>query len=104
MKGAFLAFLAGVGSAVAVAGLASGRAQRAARMLSTIDLNKSDAEDFVALGLTPEMAERIIENRPYRSRLELLERFVLTKVDFDAIKHRVGIDVAHAHDAVQVAS
>ncbi len=104
MKGSVLALAAGFAAAFTIAAFSSGKAQRAARLLSTIDLNKASAEDFVALGLSQEMADRIIDNRPYRSRIELLERFVIGNADYESIKRRIGIDVAHAHDAVQVAS
>ncbi len=104
MKGAFFAFVGGLAAAAAVAMLAGERVQRAARELQQVDLNKASAEDFVALGLDETMANRIVENRPYRSRIELLERYVIGQVDYNAIRDRVGIDVKHAHDAVQVAS
>ncbi len=104
MKDGVLAFIGGIAAALGVAALRTRKLRRIARRLTTLDLNKAAAEDFVALGLDPLMADRIIEYRPYRSRIELLERYVLGKVDFDLIRDRVGIDVAHAHDAVNVAS
>ena len=104
MKYALLAFAGGLATALAIAAFGSGKAQHAARRLGTIDLNEASAEDFVALGLTPELADRVIENRPYRKNIELLERYVLGRPDYEAIRRRVGIDVASANEAVKVAS
>ncbi len=104
MKRALLAFFGGVGTALAIAAIGSGRAQRAARLITTLDLNTASAEDFVALGLSSELAERIVENRPYRKNIELLERYVLGRADYEHIRKRVGIDLHRANEAVKIAS
>jgi hypothetical protein len=36
------------------------------------DLNRGDASDLRSLGLSQALADRVIENRPYRSKLELV--------------------------------
>lgn len=56
-----------------------------------IDLNESQLEQLKNLNLTPESIERLIENRPYRSKLELVSRMVLTEAEYEAIRERVGV-------------
>ena len=105
MKGGILAFVAGLAAAVSLGALNSKRlSMRAAAGLTTLDLNNAPAEAFSALGIGQEFAERIVDNRPYRSKLELLERFVIPQADYDLIKSRISTDPSHAEDAVRVAS
>jgi hypothetical protein len=56
-----------------------------------IDLNDSQPEQLTTLNLTPESIERLIENRPYRSKLELVSRMVLTEPEYEAITEKVGV-------------
>jgi hypothetical protein len=56
-----------------------------------IDLNDSQPEQLTNLNLTPESIERLIENRPYRSKLELVSRMVLTEPEYEAITEKVGV-------------
>src|SRR4051812_44653370 len=44
-----------------------------------IDLNEADSGQLQELGLDPQAVERLIENRPYRSKLELVSRMVLAE-------------------------
>ena len=105
MKGGILAFIAGLGTAITLGAINSKRLSvRAAAGLTTLDLNNAPAEAFSILGIDLESAERIVENRPYRNKLELLERFVIPQADYDLIKHRISTDPAHAEDGVRVAS
>ncbi len=105
MKGGILAFIAGLAAAIGLGAFNAKRlAPRAAAGLTTLDLNNAAAEAFSVLGLRQELADRIIDNRPYRSKLELLERFVIPEADYDLIKSRISIDGSHANDAVRVAS
>ncbi len=105
MKGGIIAFLAGLGAAIGIGAFNAKRlATGAAAGLTTLDLNNAPAEAFSALGITAEAADRIVDNRPYRSKLELIERFVIPEADYDLIKARISIDASHANDAVKVAS
>ena len=56
-----------------------------------IDLNDSTPDQLKSLNLTPESVERLIENRPYRSKLELVSRMVLTEAEYEMIREKVGI-------------
>ena len=56
-----------------------------------IDLNDSTPDQLKSLNLTPESVERLIENRPYRSKLELVSRMVLTEPEYEMIRDKVGV-------------
>ncbi len=65
------------------------------------DLNEADGVELQELGLDPQSLERLIENRPYRSKLELLSRMVLTENVYAAIKDK--IEVAQGREPIKVA-
>lgn len=67
-----------------------------------MDLNSASFQDLMSLGLDRLMAERIIENRPYRSRLDLVSRVVIPSDIYDGIKHRIS--VSRPDEGVKVAS
>ena len=66
-----------------------------------IDLNSASADQLTELGLSAETQERLIENRPYRTKLELVSRMVLSPDEYAAIKDRVS--VAEANESVKIA-
>jgi hypothetical protein len=66
-----------------------------------IDLNSANADQLTDLGLSAETQERLIENRPYRTKLELVSRMVLSPDEYAAIKDRVS--VAEANESVKIA-
>ena len=105
MKGGVLAFVAGLAAALGLAAYKSkSLAPRLAAGLTTLDLNNAPVEAFAVLGLDQAIAYRIVENRPYRNKLELLERFVLDAGDYNRLKSRFSTDASHAGDGVRVAS
>ena len=54
-----------------------------------IDLNRASAEEIADLpGLSDEDAERIVSNRPYATKDDLVRRGVLTEQRFEAIQNR----------------
>ena len=65
------------------------------------DLNQCSKEDLRSLELEESTIERIIESRPYRSKLELVSRVVLPSGIYDAIKNRVS--VSNSQEPVKVA-
>jgi hypothetical protein len=67
-----------------------------------LDLNTATHDDLLRLGVDAEVSERILENRPYRNKLDLLSRMVLTESAYNLIKDQVG--VAGATEAVKIAS
>lgn len=100
MKG-LVWFLAGVGAAAAIAQLAKWRYVRVAGQ--ALDLNSAEHDQFRSLGLDAESAERIVENRPYRNKLDLLNRFVVSDAVYREIKDRIFVEERAAHSAYGVA-
>lgn len=66
-----------------------------------LDLNAATFDDLKGLGLNKDTVDRIVDNRPYRNKLELVSRMVVSQPDYQAIKSRVGI--AGATEPVKVA-
>jgi hypothetical protein len=66
-----------------------------------LDLNSVSADQLAGLGLSRESQERLIENRPYRNKLELVSRMVLSQDEYAAIKDRVSL--AEANEPVKIA-
>lgn len=59
--------------------------------LAPVNINSASANDLVLfLGLTKEMAEKVVANRPYRLRGELVAKNVIPKATFDVIKDRIS--------------
>jgi DNA uptake protein ComE-like DNA-binding protein len=66
-----------------------------------LDLNTASQADFQLLGLDCETCDRIVENRPYRSKLDLISRMVIPQQLYNAIRHQVG--VARATESIKFA-
>jgi hypothetical protein len=66
-----------------------------------IDLNSANADQLTNLGLSVEAQERLIDNRPYRNKLELVSRMILSQDEYAAIRDRVS--VAEANESVKIA-
>jgi DNA uptake protein ComE-like DNA-binding protein len=59
---------------------------------AAMNINKVSANDLVLLlGLKQEEADRIVSNRPYRVKGELVAKNVLPKETFDLIKDRISV-------------
>jgi hypothetical protein len=66
-----------------------------------IDLNGATVEQMSELGITAESLGRLLENRPYRNKLELVSRMILSQDEYSAIKDKVS--VAEAREPVKIA-
>jgi hypothetical protein len=66
-----------------------------------IDLNGATVEQMGELGITAESLGRLLENRPYRNKLELVSRMVLSQDEYSAIKDKVS--VSEASEPVKIA-
>lgn len=66
-----------------------------------IDLNAAGSQEIAELAISPESLERLLENRPYRNKLELVSRMVLSPDEYSSIKDKVS--VAKAGEAVKIA-
>ncbi len=101
------AFLSGVGVAIAIA---VGFELRAAGIEKAVwpeeqaklDLNSASDAELQAMGISQELAAGIIENRPYRSKLELVERFVVPTDIYSQIRDK--IIAGGATEPVKIAS
>ncbi len=55
-----------------------------------VNINAASANDLeLFLGLTKEVADKVVSNRPYRLRGELVSKKVVPKATFDVIKDRI---------------
>jgi hypothetical protein len=70
--------------------------------LGPVDLNLCSTEDLRGLGLEDDTIERIVESRPYRSKLELVSRVMLPSDVYVAIKNHVN--VVSPDEPVKIAS
>ncbi len=59
---------------------------------TSVNINTASANDMVLfLGFSKEVAERVIANRPYRIKGEMVAKNVVPKTTFDAIKDRITV-------------
>ncbi len=58
-----------------------------------LDINSASKEDLEALpGIGPVMSQKIIDNRPYRAKSDLVKRNVIPKSEYEKIKDQI---IAH---------
>jgi hypothetical protein len=67
-----------------------------------IDLNTCSSEQLIALGMDNALAGRIIESRPYRSKVDLVSRIIVPTEVYNQIKNRIS--VSRPNDSVKIAS
>ncbi|MFO0733066.1 MAG: helix-hairpin-helix domain-containing protein [Nitrospiraceae bacterium] len=61
-------------------------------MSSLLNINKVSSADLVlSLGIAQDVADRIVNNRPYKVKGELVAKNVVTKDVFDGIKDRITV-------------
>lgn len=96
-------FVAGLGAAAALAQFATWRRVQGAG--SGIDLNACSPDELRRLpGMDDDLVERVLENRPYRSKFDLLNRLIIPDAVYRQIRSQVRVDEAASHQTVQVAS
>jgi DNA uptake protein ComE-like DNA-binding protein len=66
-----------------------------------LDLNTATHDQLANLGMSNDASERIVENRPYRNKLELVSRMVIPEQTYESIKDHIG--VARASESTKVA-
>jgi len=64
-------------------------------------LNTPDADQIAALGISAESLERLLENHPYRTKLELVSRMLLSPDEYSLIKGKMS--VAEARESMKIA-
>jgi competence protein ComEA len=69
------------------------RRERAPRAPAPIELNRAPLRKVETLpGVTPSMARRIVEGRPYDDPHDLVTRGILTEREFGRVADRVVVD------------
>ena len=69
-----------------------------------IDLNVATEEELQELaGIGPALAGRIVENRPYRAKLDLVSRMVIPEAVYNRIKDEIGVSDEATDAPVEVA-
>jgi DNA uptake protein ComE-like DNA-binding protein len=56
-----------------------------------LDLNTASREELQQLGLDDEMTDKIVDNRPYRNKLDLLSRMVIPETIYNGIRSLIGV-------------
>ena len=51
-----------------------------------LDINSAPPSEFVAIGITQDVAKKIVDGRPYRSKRDLVTRQVLTTEQYDKFR------------------
>ena len=70
------------------------RPRPVARQRGLLDLNTAHRDELLRLaGLGPFLADRIVENRPYRSKLDLISRRVIPDASYRRISHEIEVVV-----------
>lgn len=89
----------GTGAAAQTATLTPSQAPSGTAMVSppaasaAMNINKVSANDMILfLGLKQDEADRIVSNRPYRVKGELVAKNVVPKETFDLIKDRISVN------------
>lgn len=92
----FLSVLGAIGASIfAAAWLASLQKRGAAAPAGRLNINQASQQEIMkVLGLDAETADRIIEHRPYPTRLDLLGRMVVPDEIYRSIKDRIVYKVS----------
>ena len=65
-------------------------ASKKAPKMPAVDINSASKEDLMKLsGITDELAEKIIAGRPYKSKMELSKKSILTKAEYAKVRSHV---------------
>jgi hypothetical protein len=69
-----------------------------------MDLNVATEEQLQGLpGIGPALSARIVENRPYRGKLELVSRMVIPEAVYERIKEEIGVSDEATDAPIEVA-
>ena len=67
------------------------RQRRGQRRGSLVNINQASQDELMrSLGIDAAMAERIVEQRPYPSKIDLLGRMVIPGEVYNTIKNRIS--------------
>ena len=51
-----------------------------------VDINSAPPSEFVAVGIAQDIAKKIVDGRPYRSKRDLVTRQLLTQEQYDTFR------------------
>jgi DNA uptake protein ComE-like DNA-binding protein len=101
----FVLWTAGIVCGLWIAGQLREAGARSAKPAPALDLNQCSREELLAIpGLTALLTDRIIDNRPYRHRLDLVARMVVPSGVYQNIRDLVDVDGSAAGRSVHFAS
>jgi competence protein ComEA len=72
-----------------------------AKRAPAVDINSASKEDLMKLpGITDELAQKIIDGRPYKTKTELAKKNILTKAEYGKVRaHVIAKQEAKAPEA-----
>jgi radical SAM superfamily enzyme with C-terminal helix-hairpin-helix motif len=86
-----LSFLGAVGGGVFAGAWLAAWQRRRVRGEAEVNINQASQQELMqALGLDADTADRIVEHRPYPSKIDLLGRMVVNEDVYNAIKSRIS--------------
>lgn len=101
----FVFWTAGIVAGLWIAKELRDASRRIAEARAIVDLNQGSREDLLRIpGVTESVADRIIDNRPYRHRLDLVARMVIPSGVYQNIRDMVDVSARSAESSVNVAS
>ncbi len=90
-----LSFLGVVGASLFGAAWVAVWQRRRASGRTAVNINQASAEELMqTLGVDAETADRIVEHRPYPSKIDLLGRMVVPEEIYNTIKNRIRYKTA----------
>ena len=57
--------------------------------LKPLDINTASEAEMVDVGIDKAAAKKIVENRPYRNKTELVSKMLLTRDQYDKVKDSI---------------
>jgi radical SAM superfamily enzyme with C-terminal helix-hairpin-helix motif len=101
----FVLWTAGIVAGLWIAKELRDASRRIGLSKATVDLNQGSREDLLRIpGVSESLADRIIDNRPYRHRLDLVARMVVPSGVYQNIRDLVDVSARAAENSVNVAS
>ena len=97
-------FLGGIASAAALGQFATWRRARPVTQAQTgLNLNRCSREELLQVpGMNSDLADRVLDNRPYRSKFDLLNRLIVPESVFTQLRSQVYVEPAAARKSVQI--
>ena len=101
----FLLWTAGIAAGLWIASEFRRAGVRLSSAVRRLDLNQCSREDLLKVpGVTDVLADRILENRPYRHRLDLVARMVVPSGVYQGMRDLVDVETSASTKSVNVAS